>query len=550
LIPEIDNVVGDGSRPLLVLLAAVGTLLLIACANVANLLLAKAAGRKHEIAVRAALGASRGRTCAQLLTESLLLSLAASVVGLLLAMWALASLVALIPGNLPRSGEIALDLTVLGFTLIVSLIAGLLFGLAPVWYASRADLRAGLQERSRAGSETAGGRRLRHALVVAEMALALMLLTGAGLLMNSFWRLLRLDPGVDARNVVWFMMNVPETEPARLAEFPRRLQEQLHSTPGVSAASVVAGRPPSFGTSFVIEGRPQADNSISRVDVFTVQPGYLQALGIPLVAGRDFSQQDDGRAAPVIMINQTLASRYFPNENPIGKRLQVRVQMTGRVFPMKEIVGVVGDTRLGMIGGLERETQPQIYFPAAQDPLVLNYFAVVVKTEGDPGSAVAAIRAAALAVDKERPIYQVGTLQQQFGQSLAQDRFNTLLLGIFSGVALILATVGLYGVLSYAVAQRTSEIGIRVAMGADSRDVLRLVMLEGFKLIAAGILIGVVGSLALTRTIEGLLFNTSVTDPLAFGLAIGLLTLTAFLACWIPALRAAKVDPIVALRYQ
>jgi putative ABC transport system permease protein len=346
------------------------------------------------------------------------------------------------------------------------------------------------------------------------------------------------------------MMNVPETEPARLAEFPRRLQEQLHRTPGVRAASAVTGRPPSFGTAFVIEGRPSADNSISRVDVFTVQPGYLQTLGIPLVAGRDFSQQDDGRAAPVIMINQTLASRYFPNENPIGKRLQVRVQTTGRVFPMKEIVGVVGDTRLGMIGGLERETQPQIYFPAAQDPLVLNYFAVVVKTEGDPGSAVAAIRAAALAVDKEQPIYQVGTLQQQLGQSLAQDRFNTLLLGIFSGVALILATVGLYGVLSYAVAQRTSEIGLRVAMGADSRDVLRLVMLEGFSLIAAGILIGVLGSLALTRTIEGLLFNTGVTDPLAFGLAIGLLTLTAFLACWIPALRAAKVDPIVALRYQ
>jgi putative ABC transport system permease protein len=338
------------------------------------------------------------------------------------------------------------------------------------------------------------------------------------------------------------MMNLPFNDPARLAAFSRQLQEQLHSVPGVRSASVLGARPSVFGTSFDFDGGPQP------VDVFTVQPGYMKTLGIPLVAGRDFSATDDDGAPQVVIINQTLANRYFRDENPIGKTLQVRVQMTGRVLPTKEIVGVVGDTRLGTLGSLERESRPQIYFAAAQDPLVLNYFGVLVKTDGDPLAVVPGLRSAALAVDKETPIYDVITLKEQLGQSIAQDRFNTLLLGLFSGVALVLAAVGLYGVMSYAVAQRTSEIGVRVAMGASSRAILTLVMRQGWTLILLGIVVGATASMMLTHLVEGVLFGVTPTDPVTFALAIAALTLAASLACWIPARRAARVDPIVALR--
>ena len=544
VVPELEHLAGSASRPLMLLVVAVGALLLIACVNVANLLLARAAGRQHEMALRAALGATRGRLWAQLLTESLVLAIAASAVGSFLAMYALDALVALIPGDLPRANEIALDLPVLAFSLVVSVMAGVAFGVAPAWYASRNDLLAGLQENSRTVSDTPSGRRLRNSLVVAEMALALVLLTGAGLLLNSFWRLVRLNPGIDTTNVVSFMMNLPFSDPARLTTFSRQLQEKVQSIPGVRSASVLGSRPSVFGTSFDFDGRPQP------VDVFTVQPGYLQTLGIPLVAGRDFSATDDDGAPQVVIINQTLANRYFRDENPIGKSLQVRVQMTGRVLPKKEIVGVVGDTRLGTLGTLERHTRLQIYFAAAQDPFVLNYFGVLVKADGDPVAVVPRLRDAALSVDKETPIYQVITLKEQLGQSIAQDRFNTLLLGIFSGVALVLAVVGLYGVMSYAVARRTNEIGIRVAMGASSRAVLTLVMRQGWALILVGIAVGGTASIMLTHLIEGVLFGVTATDPVTFAVAIAALTLAATLACWIPARRAARVDPIVALRSQ
>jgi putative ABC transport system permease protein len=362
--------------------------------------------------------------------------------------------------------------------------------------------------------------------------------------MNSFWRLARLNSGIDTSNVVLFMMNLPFNDPVRLANFSGQLQEKLQSVPGVRSASVLGSRPSVFGTSFDFDGRPQ------RADVFTVQPGYMKTLGIPLVAGRDFAATDNNAAPEVMIINQTLASRYFRDENPIGKSLQLRVQMTGRVFPVKEIVGVVGDTRLSTLGGLGREAQPQVYFPAAQDPLVLVYFGVLVKTEGDPRLVIPALRSAALAVNKETPIYQVITLKEQLGQSIAQDRFNTLLLGIFSAVALILAAVGLYGVLSYAVAQRTNEIGVRVALGANPQEVLKLVMLQGWKLTFTGIVVGWIASIMLTHLIEGLLFGVTATDPLTFGLAIVVLALAASLACWIPARRATRVDPITALQSQ
>jgi len=376
------------------------------------------------------------------------------------------------------------------------------------------------------------------------VALAVVLLTGAGLLMNSFWRLVRLNPGIDTANVVSFMMNLPFNDPARLAAFSRELQEKLQTVPGVRSASVLGTRPSIFGTSVDVDDAPQP------ADVFTVQPGYMKTLGVPVLAGRDFAVTDDEGAAQVAIINRTMANRYFRDENPIGKTIQVRVQMTGRVLPKKQIVGVVGDTRLGTLGGLEREARPQIYFAAAQDPLVLNYFGVLVRTDGDPLAVVPQLRRAALAVDKETPIYQVITLKEQLGQSIAQDRFNTLLLGIFSAVALLLAVVGLYGVMSYSVAQRTGEIGIRVAMGATSRAILSVVMRQGWTLILVGIAAGATASMILARLIEGVLFDVTPTDPATFALAIAALAVTASLACWIPARRAARVNPIVALRCQ
>ena len=542
MVPELEHLAGPVSRPLMLLFAAVGALLLIACVNVANLLLAKAAGRQHEMALRAALGASRGRLWAQLLTESLVLSIAGGVLGSLLAVYALDSLVALIPGDLPRANEIALDLPVLAFALGMSLLASVAFGVAPAWYVSRNDLLTGLQESSRTVPDTSSGRRLRNSFVVAEMALALVLLTGAGLLMNSFWRLARLNPGIDTTNVLMFMMNVPFNDPARQATFARQLQEKLQSVAGVRSASVLGARPSVFGTSFDVDGQPQP------VDVFTVQPTYMTTLGIPFVAGRDFAATDDERAPEVVIVNQTLANRYFRDANPIGRSLQVRVQMTGRVLPKKQIVGVVGDSRLGTLGTLEREPRPQLYFAAAQDPLVLNYFSVMVKADGEPLALVPRLRSAALEVDKETPIDQVIMLKEQLGQSIAQDRFNTLLLGIFWGVALLLAVIGLYGVMSYAVAQRTGEIGVRVAMGASSRAVLTLVMRQGWTLIFAGIVGGAAASMMLAHLLEGVLFDVTATDPVTFAVAIAALALAASLACWIPARRAAKMDPIGALR--
>lgn len=550
LMAEVERLAGTVSRPLAVLFAAVASLLLIACVNVANLMLAKAAGRRHEMAVRSALGATRMRICRQLLTESLLLSVAGGIVGVFVAMWALGSLVALVPGNLPRAGEISIDFRVLGFTFIVSVACGILFGLAPAWHASWTNLRLGLQESARSASETAGGTRLRSALVVAEIALALMLLVAAGLLMNSFWRLLQLDIGIDSRNVASFMMNVPYTDPVRLTSYPRELQEQLQAIPGVREASVLTGRPASFGVTFSIDGRADTPAPGSSLDLFTVQPGFMGMLGIPILGGRDFTPRDDDRAPGVLIINKTFADRYFAGENPVGKRLQVRVQMTGRVFPMKEIVGVAGDARLGNPGSAEKELRPQMYFPAAQDSAVLNYFSVLVKTAGDPLAAIPAIRAAALAVDKEQPIYQFSTLDEQRGQSLAQDRFNAFLLTIFSGLALVLAAIGLFGVLSYAVAQRSREIGVRMALGAGAVDIRKMVLSHGLKLTLAGVLIGLAGALALTRFIEGLLFGVSATDPLTLALVTLLLLAVACLACWLPARRATTVDPIIALRHQ
>ena len=556
LIPAAENLVGDHRRALLVLFGAVGCVLLIACVNVANLLLARAAGRRREIAVRAALGASRARIAFQLLTESLLLALAGGGLGGLIALWGVDALVALNPSYLPGADRISVDGRVMSFTLLASLLTGVLFGLAPAWHASKIDLTTALKDSGPALSEGVGGRRLRSALVITEIALALILLTGAALLITSFWRLRQVDPGFDLRNVLTFRLSLPyeKYDAPQAGEFFRQLQPRLLAIPGVRAASTVFPLPLNGDESFdsidvsldqriELEGRPLQPRERLRIDGRTVQPDYFRAMGIRLAQGRDFTERDNKEAPKVAIINETLARRYFPNEDPLGKRIALYSVFVKDRPPLCQIIGVVGDVKHR---GLSAEPRPEVYVPLAQEPFQELF--VVVKTESDPLNLVGAVRAAVQTLDQAQPIYDVKTLDARLGSSLAQQRFNTLLLAIFSALALLLAAVGLYGVLSYTVAQRTHEIGIRLALGAQSSDVLKLVIKQGMQLVLIGVVIGLVGALALTRLMQGLLFGVSATDPFTFTLIALLLASIALLACYLPARRAAKVDPMVALR--
>jgi putative ABC transport system permease protein len=558
VIPAAEDLVGDHRRALLVLFGAVGCVLLIACVNVANLLLARAAGRRREMAVRAALGASRARILRQLLTESLLLSLAGGMLGSLVAMWGVEALIALNPGYLPGADRIGIDGRVLGFTLFVSLLVGLIFGLAPAWYASKIDLTTALKDGERTASAGAGSRRLGGALVVAEIAIALVLLAGAALLTGSFWRLQRVDPGLDPRGVLTFRLSLPyrKYDTAQAGEFFRQLQPRLQTIPGVRAASVVFPLPlngdevfdsmdVSLDTRLAIEGRMLPRSERPRTDGRTVQPDYFRAMGIGLAAGRDFTERDDAKAEPVAIINETLARLHFPGEDPFGKRLRLDSVYIQGEPPMRRVVGVVGDVKHR---GLSAETRPEVYVPLAQDPFQEMF--VVVKTEGDPMGVVGAVREVVLGLDEGQPIYDIKTLSERLGYTLAGQRFNTLLLAIFSGLAVALAVIGLYGVLSYAVAQRTHEIGIRLALGAEAGDVVRLIVRQGMKLVLIGIAIGLAGALTLTRLMESMLFGATATDALSFVLVSMLLAVVTMLACYIPARRATKVDPIAALRDQ
>ena len=555
IVPAVDHVAGRVSRPLLILFAAVACVLLIACVNVANLLLARATDRRREIALRSALGAGRARITFQLLIESLVLALIGGALGGLIATWGVEALVQLVPTDLPRADEIGVDRVVLVFTVVASLATGLIFGVAPAWQASNVDLTAALQEGGRTMSVSARAFRLRGALVVAEIALAVMLLTGATLFMTTFWRLREAPQGFDPHNVLSFDVTWPwekysfEQAGAKL----RELQVALQAVPGIRGAAGGMQLPDRGGASsdllspfLEIEGRPVARDARPRTAYVPTQPGYFRVLGIPLVNGRDFTDRDSLESPRVAVINESLARSYFGNENPIGKRLKLDLWLLfGSETPMREIVGVVGDVTHAGISGAAR---PLVYIPFAQRPFNISY--VVVKTDSDPASFVPAIRAAVRSVDPDQPIYDVRTLEDRIGMSVAQERFNALLLAMFSGLALLLAAIGLYGVLSYSVAQRTHEMGVRLALGADPRDVLGRVMREGATLIAAGLLIGVAGATALTGLVEGLLFGVSPLDPRIHLTVAVVLMLVAMAACWIPARRAARVDPLVALRYE
>jgi putative ABC transport system permease protein len=547
VVPLHEEVVGGSRTALLVLLGAVALVLLIACANVANLLLARAAARRREVAVRAALGASRWRIVRQLLAESLLLSALGGVLGLLLAVWGVELLVRLDPTGVQRAGEVTLDWRVLAFTLGLSVLTGLLFGLAPALQASKADFVESLKEGGRSGQGLARSR-LRSALVVAEVALTLVLLVGAGLLLKSFSRLLAVDPGLDPRGVLTLDVALPPAkyaEPQRVMAFYERLLQEAAALPGVQAAGAVSVLPLAGDdtSNFVlIEGRaPLPPGQALRAGRRNVTTDYFRALGISLKQGRGLTASDASGAQPVLVINEAMARSFFPGEEPIGKRIRTG----GDKSPWVEIVGVVGDVRHR---GLDVDTRPEMFFPHTQTPS--RHMTLVVRAADAPAALAAPLRERVRSIDQDQPVGNVKTMEEWVSESVASRRFTAALLGVFAAAAAGLAALGLYGVVSYSVAQRTHEIGLRVALGARPRDVLRLVIGQGMVLTLVGTVVGVAAALALTRVISGLLFNVGATDPTIFVAVPLLLTSVALLACYFPARRATKVDPMVALRYE
>ncbi|HLL14391.1 MAG TPA: ABC transporter permease [Pyrinomonadaceae bacterium] len=533
---------------LLLLFGAVGFVLLIACANVANLLLARGAARRKEIALRTALGAGRPRIIRQLLTESLLLAFLGGVAGLILSLFLTDLLIAISPANVPRLNEIKLDARVLAFTVGVVSLVGLLFGLAPAWQASKTDLNEVLKDGGRSSTEGRGRNRLRALLVVTEMALSLLLLVGAGLLIKSFVLLRDVHPGFDAKNVLTMRISLPGArypEPQQSERFYRELTERVKALPGVEAAGATVSLPLggsnfSVGRSFIREGRPLVTEESQNADYFVATPDYFKTMRIPLKAGRAFTEQDRVDTPPVVVVNESLARRFFPGEDPVGKRLTVwRDEKFAR-----EIIGVVGDVKSDR---LDAETDAQIYVPYPQDA-GWGGLSLAVRTTVEPETLTADVRGAVLSIDKNQPVFDIKTMDDVLAASVANNRLVVLLFGLFALFALLLATVGIYGVMSYTVAQRTHEIGIRMALGAQPADVLRLILKQGLVLTCAGVGLGLVGSLALSRLLESLLYGVSATDPITFGGLSLLLALVALVACYLPTRRAMKVDPMVALR--
>jgi putative ABC transport system permease protein len=550
--PALEALVGDIRPALLILLGAVGCVLLIACANVANLLLARAMMRHKEMAIRSALGASRLRVVRQLLTESVLLSLAGGTLGLVMAVWWSDLLVALGKENIPRALQVGLDWRVLGFTLAVSLLTGIIFGLVPALHSSKTELTESLKEGGRGSSDGARRNRIRGVLVVSELAIAVVLLVGAGLLIQSLWRLEKVSPGFESQNLLTFVVGIPDVKyPAeKQAQFYHDLVTRVESLPGVRSASAIIPLPLSgdlFRISFETEGRPVAKGDQPSADFFAISDSYFKTLGVSMLQGRDFNERDGEKAPPVVIVNQAFAQKYFPNEHPVGKRIKPGISTRDAEPdpPMREIVGVVADVRNR---NLSSELRPGYFVPAAQIPF--NQMTLVVRTTNDPHSLITAVQNEVHSMDREVPVFSIKTMDEYIAATVAAPRFNTTLLAIFASVALILTIVGLYGVMSYSVAQRTNEIGIRMALGARVTDVLTLVFKQGLKLVLIGEVIGLAGAFALTRLIRGLLFGVTPTDYTTFIAVAVVLALVAVLATLIPARRAAKVDPLVALRYE
>ena len=550
VVPENDRVAGPARPALLILLAAVGCVLLIACANVANLMLARGASRQKEMAVRAALGAGRGRMICQMLTESVLLAMLGGVLGAGLGLWGISGLIRLLPVDIPRLAGIRVDSTVLLFAVLVSMLTGIAFGLAPAAQASKLAFVESLKESGHGLSEGLDRSRGRGLLVVADVAVAAVLLVGSGLLISSLLRLERVDPGFNPQHVLTFKMDLPYVRYSglRQTQFFERAIERLSHLPGVLSASAVLPLPLDgdyAGTFLTIEGQPVAEANPPRADYSRVEPGYFGTVGIPLIKGRDFTAADDLTTTPAIIVNQTFVRRFFPSQDPIGKRIKPGISNGYKTSPMREVVGVVGDVRQY---GLTSAPGPEVYVPLAQSPLGSMNF--VVRTVVDPLTLVGTIRQEMGEMDKNLPFYGVKTFNQYLGEGFAQPRFLTLLLGLFAGLALALAAVGVYGLVSYSASRRAREIGIRLALGAERRDVLRLVVGQGLKLTLMGVVIGTVGALALTRFLSSLLYGVKPTDLPTFLAVTLVLIAVALVANYIPARRATEVDPIVALRYE
>jgi putative ABC transport system permease protein len=543
LMPMQERIVGNIRMTLLVLLGAVGLVLLIACVNVANLLLARAAARSREIAVRAALGAGRGRIVRQLLAESLLLALIGGVAGALLAKWGIRALVTLSSNYLPRADEIGINMSVLGFTLAVAMLTGLLFGLAPALQSTRIDLTNALKDGGRGTGSGAQQNRLLNFLVGGEVALAVVLLSGAGLLINSFIRLQQVAPGFDVTNLLTARIDLPNPyqQPEKKRIFFEQLQQRVAAVPGVEAVGLVTELPlarQSADFKFNIEGRnANTPGEEGHADIRNANHDYFRAMRIPLLKGRSFSEAEVQREAKVAVISEVLAQRYFPGEDPIGQRLFI-----GSVGKdLFEIIGIVGDVRHR---GLDVGLQPAIYFPS----LRLGYMNLVVRTSIVPANLAPAIRKEVAAIDPNQPVANIKTMEQWVAESVEQPRFRTFLFGIFSGAALLLSIVGIYGVMSFVVTQRTHELGIRLALGARPGDVLRFVMRQGMTPALVGLATGLAATFALTRFIKGFLYGIKATDPLTFVTITLILIIVSLLACYQPARRASKVDPVVALR--
>jgi putative ABC transport system permease protein len=545
-----EEITGGIRATLLMVFGAVIFVLLVACANVANLLLARATVRHKEITIRSAIGAGRGQLIRQLLTESLLLAILGGALGLLIATWGTSVVAASGARINPMFQDVHLDMRCLAFTVGVSILTGLIFGLAPALQVSKPNLSESLKEAGRGSGPAANRNRLRSALVISEIAMTLVLLVCAGLLIRTVMRLQNVDTGFNAKNILTMNIGLPAIKypkPEDVIAFHKRVVERIAALPGVKGVGTTSVLPLSDnfdGRGLAVEDHPKPPGEEISVDLYVTTPGYLQAMEVPLLKGRLITEQDLKDSANVALINRTMAEQLWPNQDPLGKRIKFPGSEK-RPQPWREIVGVVTDVSQY---ALDKKAPMQIYLPHTQFPTSFN--AIVVKTDGDPAAMIGAIRREVQAVDKDQAVFNVTTLEQLMGNSIRIRKFFMLLLLVFAALALLLAAVGIYGVMSYVASQRTYEIGIRMALGAQTRDVLKLIIGNGMTLALIGVVAGLGGAFALTRLMSSLLFGVSATDSITFiSVSVGLI-LVALLACYIPARRATKVDPLVALRYE